>query len=56
MSGIRASTPIVDGILKYRIESSDGREQAVCCGFAHNSHTLEPKPLVIPETILHEGK
>ena len=55
MSGIRASTPIVDGILKYRIESSDGREQAVCCGFADNSHTLEPKPLVIPETIHYEG-
>ena len=55
ISGIRANAPIVDGILKYRIESSDGREQAVCCGFAHNSHTLEPKPLVIPETILHEG-
>ena len=51
ISGVsRASVPFVDGILKYRIESSDGREQAVCCGFADNSHTLEPKPIVIPET------
>ena len=56
ISGVsRASAPFVDGILKYRIESSDGREQAVCCGFADNSHTLEPKPIVIPGTILHEG-
>ena len=56
ISGVsRASVPFVVGILKYRIESSDGREQAVCCGFADNSHTLEPKPIVIPGTILHEG-